>query len=81
VHGLRWLQAQGLDWPIYSDSRIARGWLAQGRARTRHRPAAGPAAGALDEAEAWLALHGVPNPVEVWDTATWGENPADFGHK
>ncbi len=81
VHALQWLQEQGLDWPVYSDSRIARGWLAQGRARTRHRPTAGPAARALAQAEAWLAQHGIPNPVLTWQTQAWGEIPADFGNK
>lgn len=81
VHALRWLTQQGLDWPVYTDSRIARGWLTQGRARTRHRPQRGPGAQALRQAEAWLARHGIPRAVLPWDTRAWGEIPADFGHK
>ncbi len=81
VHGLRWLQAHGQDWPLYTDSRIAYGWLQAGRARTRHRPTQGPGAAALAQAEAWLAQNGIPNPVHLWVTDQWGDIPADFGRK
>ncbi len=81
VHGLRWLHERGLAWPVYSDSRVARGWLERGRAHTRHRPTTGPAARRLDEAEAWLRRVHTRPPVLPWRTDVWGENPADFGHK
>ena len=35
VHGLAMLQEKGLDWPIYSDSRTAIGWVQKRRANSK----------------------------------------------
>lgn len=83
VHALALLQQQGRDWPVYSDSQVALGWLRARTARTNLRRT--PANAALFElirrAESWLRTNTYPNPVLKWDTARWGENPADFGRK
>jgi len=83
VEGLRWLAAQNLLWPVYSDSKVARGWVARGKCRTRlPRTEESEALFAqIAAAEAWLAAHPDHAPVLVWDTRTWGEIPADFNRK
>lgn len=57
VHALAWLRERGLDWPVYSDSENAIGWVKEGKCRTKLQPT--PANCALfdliDRAEAWLA--------------------------
>ena len=46
VHGLAWLRAEGRPGPLYSDSKIAMGWVNRGRARTTHHLAVlGPLGG------------------------------------
>jgi len=35
----------------------------------------------LGRAEDWLKRNSWNNPVLKWDTAVWGEIPADFGRK
>jgi ribonuclease HI len=90
VEALRWLQTNGREWPVYSDSENAIGWVRQGRARTKLR--ATPANRELFRliANAEVALAGNPGSngpllrgrrLLKWDTAEWGENPADFGRK
>lgn len=84
VHGLAWLREQGRVGPLYSDSRIAMGWVSRGRARTTlARSAATESAWRLlERAQRWLAGVG-PIDVEIrkWPTRRWGEIPADFGRK
>ncbi len=83
VHGLAWLAEHRLAWPVYSDSRVARQWVARGRCRTRLPRTAQNAAlfERIAWAERWLAEHPQHNPVLAWDTVAWGEIPADFGRK
>lgn len=83
VHALAWLDKRGLPWPVYSDSEIARRWVAAGRCRTRlpHRAENAPLFDLIARAERWLAEHPNHNPVLAWDTEAWGEIPADFGRK
>jgi ribonuclease HI len=84
VHALAMLhKAQDGSTPIYSDSVTAIGWVKAGKARTKlvrnqdsevlHR--------LIERAEHWLKTHSWPNPLIKWDTARWGEIPADFGRK
>jgi len=35
----------------------------------------------IRRAEKWLIENTYSNPVLKWDTAAWGEIPADFGRK
>ena len=35
----------------------------------------------LDRADRWVQTHQIYNPILVWDTDRWGENPADFSRK
>ncbi len=66
--------------PIYSDSRIAMGWVKAGKCRTKQRPA-GKVKDLISRAEKWLAQNTYENPIHKWETKVWGEIPADFGRK
>lgn len=83
VHALSVLVRKGRDCPIYSDSRTALSWVREKRVNTKLQPTAAnrPLFELLDRARNWLANHTYPNPLLKWETAQWGENPADFGRK
>ncbi len=83
VHALAWLEARGLTWPVYSDSRVARGWVAKGRCNSRlpRTPETEAVWVLVARAEEWLAAHPQHAPVLRWETRLWGEIPADFNRK
>ncbi len=66
--------------PIYSDSRIAMGWVKAGKCRTKGTPGK-EVAELIVRAEEWLRTHAYKNPIWKWETKVWGEIPADFGRK
>lgn len=68
---------------VYSDSKIAIGWVKAGKAKTQLERTArnGQLFELLERAEQWLSTHPVRNPILKWETERWGENPADFGRK
>ena len=73
------------DLVLYTDSAVARRWAEAGVCRTTV-PAADLCEKTLEHvvaAEHWLRANpGVPATyVRVWNTAAWGEIPADFGRK
>ena len=69
--------------PIYSDSRIAMGWVKAGKARTKLTRSRANANlfELIKRAEAWLSTNTISNPILKWETKEWGEIPADFGRK
>jgi ribonuclease HI len=79
----RWLRSRGFDWPIYSDSETAIGWIRAGKCNTRlaHTPRNAQLFRMIAEAEAELRRGGRSLKVLKWETGTWGEIPADFGRK
>lgn len=82
VDAIRWLKARNLDWPIYSDSEVAIGWVKSGKCKTQLKPTAQNVTlfEQIERAEQDLkTLTGFR--VLKWDTLAWGENPADFGRK
>jgi len=83
VQALAWLKEKKLDLPVYSDSENAIGWVKAGKARTKllHTGRNRDLFDRIAWAEAWLAENSYSNAVLKWDTAAWGENPADFGRK
>lgn len=83
VHALAVFDRQGLTKTIYSDSRIAQGWVMKGKCRTTLSRNAMTAHlfEIIERAEAWLARHPVNVPLVKWRTREWGEIPADFGRK
>lgn len=84
VHALALLKQRGLStMPVYSDSKIAIGWVKKGICRTKLRPTDKNAEllSIVRRAEKWLQGNAYSNPVLKWETSEWGEVPADFGRK
>lgn len=68
---------------IYSDSKIAIKWIEDKKANT-HISSNEDSAYILqlvERAERWLHYNTSEVPLLKWETAAWGENPADFGRK
>jgi len=83
VAGLRWLQEEKLNWPLYSDSKNAILWVEIKTCRTKMEHTRRNAAlfEMIVEAQAWLVENSYSNLILKWETEDWGENPADFGRK
>jgi len=83
VDGLRLLKEQGRDCPIYSDSRVAIGWVQRGVMKTQltQTKENWELFELIRQARAWLKENTYPNRIIKWETKTWGEIPADFGRK
>ncbi|KAF0204477.1 MAG: ribonuclease [Bacteroidetes bacterium] len=83
VHGLGYLKQRNIDIPIYTDSKTALAWLKKKKANTKlqSNDINADLMLMLGRAEAWLERNSWNNPVLKWDTAVWGEIPADFGRK
>jgi len=84
VHALALLKKEGKhDLPIYSDSRIAIGWVNKKRVNTKlDRSAVNESLFKLIERGIyWLKNNTYENPILKWETKKWGEIPADFGRK
>ena len=84
VHALALLQKEGKpDLPIYSDSRIAIGWVRKKRSNTSIKKTRSNAFlfQLMERAEVWLNNNAITNPILKWETKEWGEIPADFGRK
>ncbi len=83
VHALSWCKKHNFDWPVYTDSNTALAWVRNKKARTKVVAAAGNEKlfDLLRRAEKWLQENTWPNKLLKWNTAAWGEIPADFGRK
>ena len=83
VHALALLEQKGARMPVYSDSATAISWVRQKQCKTKLPRTARtePLFALVARAEAWLRGHPAHAPVRKWDTARWGEIPADFGRK
>ena len=83
VHGLAFLKQQKSDRIIYTDSRIAIGWVKKKKCNTKLKKS--PKNKALFElvsrAENWLKQNAYKTEIVKWETKAWGEIPADFGRK
>lgn len=83
VHGLALLKKKSSDRVIYSDSKIAIGWVKRKKCNTKLKPA--PQNKELFQlirrAESWLRNNTYSTRIIKWETRAWGEIPADFGRK
>ncbi|HET8839207.1 MAG TPA: ribonuclease H family protein [Flavobacteriaceae bacterium] len=83
VHGLAFLKQHNSDRIIYSDSKIAIGWVKKKSCNTKLKRT--PKNEALFEliarAEEWLKKTNYSTRIVKWETRAWGEIPADFGRK
>ena len=66
--------------PVYSDSKIAMGWVKAKICRTKQIPSP-EVKQLIARAENWLRSNTFKNPILKWETKVWGEIPADFGRK
>ncbi|MFT7072028.1 viroplasmin family protein [Patiriisocius sp. Uisw_017] len=83
VHGLAFLKQKNSDLLLYSDSRIAIGWVRKKKCNTKLKQTAKNKAvfDLISRAETWLKTNAYPTKVVKWETKAWGEIPADFGRK
>lgn len=83
VHGLAFLKQKKSDRILYSDSRIAIGWVRKGKCGTKLDKTAKNASlfELIQRAEDWLKKNRYTTPIVKWETKAWGEIPADFGRK
>lgn len=84
VHALALLWKQGdTQKTIYSDSYNAILWVKKKQCKTKLKrtPQTEQLYQIISRAEQWLKTHTYRNPVVKWETAEWGEIPADFGRK
>lgn len=83
VHGLAYLQKQGSNKTIYTDSVTALSWIRKKEVSTNLvRDASTEEIWTLvDRALKWLRSNSYANKIVKWDTKKWGEIKADFGRK
>ncbi|MHC1706657.1 MAG: viroplasmin family protein [Bacteroidales bacterium] len=83
VHALSAMKREGSSLPVYSDSLTARKWVRDKAVKTKLQPTPKNRIlfDMIERALKWLQENEYPNKILVWDTANWGEIPADFGRK
>lgn len=84
VHALAFFEQKKItDKAIYSDSKIAMGWVAKKKCGTKlmHTRKNHKLFEMIERAEAWLRTHTINTKILKWNTELWGEIPADFGRK
>jgi ribonuclease HI len=83
VHGLALLQKNGLNLPVFSDSRNALLWVKGHKAKTKLEICKQNQVifELISRAENWLNTNDFQNKLLKWETEDWGEIPADFGRK
>lgn len=83
VHALALLKNCNKNTPIYSDSVNAIKWVEKKKCNTKLARTTNNKTvfELIERAEKWLLSNTYSNPILKWDTANWGEIPADFGRK
>ena len=85
VTGLRWLENTSLPYKLYSDSAVAIKWVCQlGECKTTLKNIGPELEVLIKSAVIWLNKQSSTRYIErvhKWDTANWGEIPADFNRK
>ncbi|MCK9219294.1 MAG: ribonuclease H family protein [Bacteroidales bacterium] len=83
VHALAYLKQRDIDWPVYSDSRTAIAWVRKKAINTNLTCTVKNQKlfDLVDRAVKWIRENNWPNKILKWETAYWGEIPADFGRK
>ena len=73
-------EKEGMNLPIYSDSRIAISWVNKQYCSTWSADTT-EVKSLLDEYMEWLKTYGHNYEVIKWNTKEWGEIPSDFNRK
>lgn len=87
ITGFRWLHERSMNIPVYSDSKVAIGWvLGEGICKTNMTKdqMGSVLQREVESAERWLRGPWAPTYKKLlhrWDTEEWGEIPADFNRK
>jgi ribonuclease HI len=83
VHGLAYFGKNGCEMPIYSDSHNAILWVQNKKCKTKleRTDVNKPIFDLIERAEKWLRENTYTTKIMKWETAEWGEIPADFGRK
>ncbi len=83
VTGLAWMKQRNILLPLYSDSHNGLLWVKQKKVNTKLPRSAKNEElfKVLDKALEWLHANSFENKLLKWETAAWGEIPADFGRK
>lgn len=83
VHALAWMKKNKLELPVYSDSKNAILWVKLKKVNTKLAPGDKnkKVFELIERALHWLKNNHFSNPILKWETAAWGEIPADFGRK
>ena len=83
VHGLAYLKQIKSDQNVYSDSRIAIGWIKKKKCNTKLKRTSKNQTvfNLIQRAELWLKNNSYTTTIIKWETKVWGEIPADFGRK
>lgn len=83
VHALAWMEKNGVNYTIYSDSRNAMLWIASKKCKTKLERTGrnDEVFNLIERAERWLNTHSFRAKIVKWETKLWGEIPADFGRK
>lgn len=83
VHGIAYLKQKKSDRPVYSDSRTAISWVKKKKINTKleRNKKNEELFQLVDRALNWLQNNSFDNQILKWETAYWGEIPADFGRK
>ena len=83
VHGLAYLAERNQDFPVYTDSRTAMKWVRDKKIKTslKRKAVNEKLFKLVDRAIFWLENNEYSNKIIKWETAAWGEIPADFGRK
>ena len=83
VHGIAYLKERKSDRILYTDSRIAMGWVRKKTCNTKlqETPKNKKLFEMIQRAIKWLKENDYNTPIVKWETKAWGEIPADFGRK
>ena len=84
VHALALMEQRGIhDKVVYSDSYNAILWVKKKQCKTKlvRNEQTENLFKMIARAENWLRTHTISTTVIKWETAKWGEIPADFGRK
>lgn len=83
VHGLAFLKKNDSDRILYTDSRIAMGWVKKKKCNTKLKKSTKNKVlfELVARAENWLKTNTYKTTIVKWETKAWGEIPADFGRK
>lgn len=83
VHALAYCKQQNINLPIYSDSKIAIGWIREKQIGTNHPKSEMNLKlfELMERGIKWLNENEYQNQILKWETKAWGENPADYGRK